>query len=326
MGGPAEGEAGLSGHFSGGKEQRGVDNHGTCKAGQRVDEIVGLDIHSGHAKEKIDRQEPPEHLSAARVPRQQHANGAHPHMAARESGRGSFAGSLGVFHKPVEQSVGIARTGQAVGVGVEVVVHGRKHTAGHAVESHSLVIERGAHHGQEDKHHVVDEKRAQQDEGHALELLVAEEEIPESHRPYHGIVEEIAHVHEFADHCRGEVACKDECRLETEKLLFPSGKHVVEVRKQAVDLVSVRIPPCQQRHLHSRAQHHRCPAGQQPVHTPHGRHDDSHAQTAHKHRLRVLEFGVGEKHHEQRQRHIGQHHPFKSHQSLRRFLLYLEYL
>ena len=113
------------------------------------------------------------------MPGQEHQDGADADVAGREGCRGTLAGGLGVLHEVVEETIGIAWRGQALGMVVEIVAHVGEDALHDGVETDSLIIERRADHGQEDKDDVEEEERCHDDKRCMEELVVAAEEIVE---------------------------------------------------------------------------------------------------------------------------------------------------
>ena len=141
-----------------------VEPHAGDESGDGVDEVVGLNINCGAAEEDIERKVNEEQTAVAAMPGKEHADGAHPDMAAGEGGCGTLAGCLGILDKLIEHTVGIARRGQARGVGEEVVVDVGEHSLGYRFQSYGMIIERGTDNGEEYIYKVIDEERGEDDE------------------------------------------------------------------------------------------------------------------------------------------------------------------
>ena len=134
--------------------------------------------------------------------------------------------------------------------------------------AHCLVVKLRPDHRQEDKDNVEEEERGQDDKGGVGELPWALDEVVEHYGANHGIVADVAQTERLAEPCRRHQLAEHQCGLTPEERLFPSGKDVVEVEEEAIELVCVRVPPGEQHHLCHHAHHHerllRAPAVQLP--------------------------------------------------------------
>ena len=108
-----------------------IDDDGRDEAGDDIDEIMRLNIYGSQTQEDVEWQHNVKHFSVAGMPDQEHADGAHAHMRTWESGCRTLAGVLGVFYKLVEDSIGVARCRQAVGMGIEVIAQSREDAFGY---------------------------------------------------------------------------------------------------------------------------------------------------------------------------------------------------
>ena len=96
-------------HSLGDSHQHEVDDDSRYQSCQGVDEIMCLDVNRCHAEEYIEWQHHVKHLAVARMPDEQHADGAYSHVRARESRRRALASRLGILHELVEYSIGVGR-------------------------------------------------------------------------------------------------------------------------------------------------------------------------------------------------------------------------
>ena len=265
-----------------------------------------------------------EHAAVAGAPRQQHYYRAYANVAARECRRGAFACGLGALDHLVEYSVGVAGRGQAVLHVVEVVVHVGEYALLDAAEPNGVVIERRSGDRQEDVDKVEGEERRQYDERRALVVVVAENEIVNDDEHNHRIVCGVAHAHKLAGYRPRQGFVEKHGGLASEHVLFPTGEYVVEVWQDAVDFVSVGVPPAEQRQLYGYAQEQRQPAWQYAVDEPHSGRYGRNPDASPYHRVGILEFRVCEEYYQQRKRQVGGHHPFEGEQSFPRMLVYDE--
>lgn len=105
-----------------------------------------------------------------------------------------------------------------------------------------MIVERGTDNGEEYIYKVVDEERGEDDEGGALKLAIAESKIEHGRHRYHEVVGAIAHVEELTGYVTRQHLREEQCRLTAEELLLPLRKEVVEIRKQAVEVVGLGVP------------------------------------------------------------------------------------
>lgn len=75
-----------------------------------------------------------------------------------------------------------------------------------------------------------------------LKPFVSKEKVEQYHHPYHRIIEEIAHVECFADQQMQKSMTEPDSGLTIKKELFGSGKDMIEVWKETIELKSIRIP------------------------------------------------------------------------------------
>ena len=85
--------------------QNDKNHDGRAPAGKDIDGIMGEDVDGGKAQEYIHGNHDPEEPSATGFPGQEHQDGGDADMAAGEGCRGALAGSVGVFHHVVEETV-----------------------------------------------------------------------------------------------------------------------------------------------------------------------------------------------------------------------------
>jgi len=223
--------------------ERKVDGDAADEAGKGVDGVVGLDVNSGEAQEDVEGQEDVEQAAVARVPREQHKHRAYAHVTARKGGGGPLSCGFGLLNELIEYAVGVAGRWQTVLVMGEIVVQVGEHALRNVFHAHGVVIERWPRDGHEDEHHVVDEERGKHNEGRPLKLGVAEEEVEDDYKGYHGVVRGVAHVHQFAHHGPRQRLAEEQRGLAAEESLLPRGEDVVKVWQLTVYLVCVRIPP-----------------------------------------------------------------------------------
>ena len=252
------------------------------KAGNGVDEVVGLDVDGGRAKQEVEGKEPAEQPLAA-PPGHNHQDGRDAHVRTGEGGRGTFAHLLRAFHQAVEEAVLVAGAGQQFLVVVEVIADGREDALRHLIGANGGEIELGACHRDEDIDEVVDEKRGDDDERNLLQQVVAVDEIPQDNDEHHGIVEEIAQVERLADPHIGQAAAEPDGGLAAEQALLGRGEDVVEVGKEAVELEGVRIPIGKQRHLYHHPHEGTELAGRQPIKIHQQKSDKGYERTIPQH-------------------------------------------
>ena len=82
---------------------------------------------------------------------------------------------------------------------------------------------------------------------------------------HHGIVEEIAHVERLAHPHVGQTFGKPNGRLPAKEPLLGRSEYMIHIGEEAVELVRVRIPVGQERHLYHHAYESRELAGRQAV-------------------------------------------------------------
>ena len=99
---------------------------------------------------------------------------------------------------------------------------------------------------------------------------------------------------------------------------------MVQIGEHAVDLVSVWIPPGEERQLGEDSCHLGDAAGNHAIYSPHGCCDEQYSDASPYHRLGVYQFGVSEEHGYHGDGHISQHDPFQCQESFLRVFLYLE--
>ena len=243
-------------------------------------------------------------------------------MRAGEGCRGSLAGSMGALYHVVEQSILITRTGQSLHVVHEIVTHVREDALGYLIEADGSVIVLRSGDRQEHKDDIIEHERCHEYPCRAHELTGTAEEEIEHHHQHHGEIAGIAEVHEFADDRAGHGLREEQGGLATEELLLPGGKQMVEIGEDAVELIGVGIPPREQRHLPDNAQKTRHAAGKQAVDHPQRRRHGHKMEPAPQHGHGIDELGPREKNHDQREQHVGQHHPLEGEQPPMRILLY----
>ena len=157
--------------------QQEVENEAEDDAGEDVDGVVGADVDGGEAHQQEEREDDVEEATAAGAPGQEQQDERESDMTAGEGGRGAFAGHVGNDDEVVEQSAVVAGHVHHLVVGHEVVAEVGEDTLTDVVESDGEVIELWARDGEDDEDDVEQEERGEDDEGHALELLIALEEV-----------------------------------------------------------------------------------------------------------------------------------------------------
>lgn len=173
----------------------------------------------------------------------QHEHGADADMRTGEGCRGTLAGLMGMLNEVIEQSVGPAWTGEPLAMVHEIVAHVGEDASCHLVETNGSVVVLRAGDGQEDEDDVVEHERGKHYPRGSCQFLGATEEIVGQHHKHHGEITGVAQVHQFAEDGVADGLREEQGRLTTKELLLPGGKEMVEIREDAVQLVSVGIPP-----------------------------------------------------------------------------------
>jgi len=180
--------------------QNGKDDDARHPASQNVDGIVRQDIDSGQTHQYEQREHAIEQNPIAATPGQNHEDGGYADMTAGEGSCGTFACSMGILYHVVEETVAIARHGQWLIVGGEIVVNIGKYALCDVLNACCQIIVLWTRDRQEDKHNVIDEERSQDDEGRTVELLITAEEVKQCYKSDHREIRNVAQVHEFAEH------------------------------------------------------------------------------------------------------------------------------
>ena len=214
-------------------------------------------------------------------------------MTAGKSCRGTLACCMGIGHTLIEKAVLVSRALKRLLMGGKPVVDVGKHATGNIVDAHGTVVILRTCHGKGYIYNVVGEKRREDHKRRPAEVGISPKEVKQRHHGYHREIGGIAHVHQLAHHRMAETAREKQRRLTAEHLLLPGGEKMVEIRKQAVKLIRVRIPPRQQCHLRSDTAETRQPARPHPVHQPQGSCYNHHPHPAEQHRLGIVKLGVG---------------------------------
>ena len=264
-----------------------IEHESGQEAGNGVDEVVGLDVDGGRAKQQVEGQEPAEQPLAA-PPGHNHQDGRDAHVRTGEGGRGTFAYLLRAFHQAVEEAVLVAGAGQQFLVVVEVIADGREDALRHLIGANGGEIELGACHRDEDIDEVVDEKRGDDDERNLLQQVVAVDKIPQDNDEHHGVIEEIAQVERLADPHLRQTTAEPDGGLAAKQTLLGRSKHMVEVQKQAVELEGIRIPIGKQRHLYHHPHEGTELAGRQPIKIHQQKSDKGYERTIPQHLGRMV--------------------------------------
>ena len=215
--------------------------------------IVGLNIDGSPAQQQVEGHEEGKQATAA-APSHNHQDGAHAYVRGGESGRGAFAHLLRGLHQVIEETFARAIAGQQDTVVVEVVAYGREVTLQHILHTYSGKVELRTGHRHKYINKVVDKEGSDDDKRYFLEKIEAEEEVPHHHKENHGVIEEIAHIEQFADPQLRQLTAEPHGRLSGEEPLLDGGKYVVQVGEDAIEFESIGIPIGEQRHVNGYAQ------------------------------------------------------------------------
>ena len=245
-------------------------------------------------------------------------------MTGGESRRGAFSGVVGIDHHLIEESFGMAWSRQHLLMEVEVAANVGEHAPCNIINAHGQIVEHGTRDGNHDEDDIIKEEGGHDDERATTEICVLFQEIIDRDQDDQREIGHIAQVHQFRKHDIRAFLGKQQGRLTTEKLLFPTGKHMVEIGQHAVDLVGIRIPPRQQGHLHDDTQETSHTAGQHAIDSPHEQGGDSNTYAPPDHGIGILHLGIAEEDDKQREQQVGEHHPLHGHQPFLGLLLYLE--
>ena len=285
---------------------------------------MSLDIDRCATEKEIERNECVEKSPVASVPHQEHTDGADTDVRTGKSSCRTLTRRLGIFHKSVKESIGITGTGQTILMKVEIIVHVREYSRRDIFHAHCLIIESGTGNGNENKDDVIDKESRQDDKRRTLKLIVSPNEIIENGERNHRVISGVAHIEQFAEKRIGQFLGKEQRGLHTEPILFPSGKHMVEIGEETIEFVGIGLPPCQECELRGYAYQARETARENAIDKPQRGCHCHHAQPTEHHRLRLAHFRIKEKGQDKSEQQIGHHCPFHRQQSLQRFLLYLK--
>ena len=254
-------------------------------------------------------------------------------MTAGESGRGALACVVGHNQQLVHHTVFPTGNGQdEVAImhvklyGVKVIAYIGEDALGYLVNTSSLEIELRTCYGQEVEDEIKQEERTYDDKGRTLEMLVTTEEIEEDDTYKQQIIAHIAHCHQLAEDRMREGLTERQSGLEAKERLLIAGKQVVEVGKDTVQFVGVRIPPRQQQQLTDDTKEGCQPAGIQSVDAPKGQ-GEYHGLCPEPEHIN----GMGQSHpcnkdKQSGENRVSQHDPLHRHQALPGLLLYSKYL
>ena len=204
---------------------------------------MGLDVDCGAAEEKIEGCHCPEEPTAFHVwyaPSEHHGDGAHADVAAWEGCRRAFAYFLRADNQLAEDALYLRHN--HVGVGLEIVAHGREYACicGSGAYGLEVVLRAGA--WEELVYHIKEEERGEEDETCLVELVITEEEVVCHCAYHHVVVGIIAEVERFAPEGAAEEFAELERWLASEELVVHIGKDVVEIRILATIIVGLWIP------------------------------------------------------------------------------------
>ena len=156
--------------------QNDVNDHCRHPSADDIDDVMGLDIDRGEAHEHVERHHAPEEPLVTQSPGKEHQDGCDAHMTAGEGCRRTLTCRVGILHHVVEESVAPSRHRQRLLMGGEIMAYVGEYPCCDILQAHGLIIILRTSNGQEDKDDVVDEKRREDDELRAVELLVTKEE------------------------------------------------------------------------------------------------------------------------------------------------------
>ena len=161
--------------------QNGINDHSRHPTSDDIDDVVSLDIDGGQAHQYVKWRDTPEQRTAATAPGKDHQDGGDAYMTAGESCRRALTCGMGTGYTLVEVTIAVARHGQWLVVGGEVIVDVGEYTLGDVVQTCCQIIILWSCDGQEDKNHIIDEERREDDKYRTVEFLIAEKEVEQRH-------------------------------------------------------------------------------------------------------------------------------------------------